>query len=392
MSYDFPAHESTRKRRRWGCTCGCVLILIILIIGAAISFYLGLKQNREFPRYAMMDNNVDGFGVIRLNPEDTGVTDFTNFLFRRMEKAEKAGTDPNQAKAMGVMLKVSKSFLNQFLQPETMLYSSYNSETADESIVMTVPLKNRLAWLAMNQYIHKNIAETPVTTQGTANIYELSAASPDSTGTLLSLDPDNIVLSDSQPMLLRSLTYAADSTHIGTPTTELQRFIDELSLDEPVAGEDLSVAMLNEPSRITNLIHVFEDFVGISGLSDQVSAALSTQNLTLDDITGIKLTADLVSADQIKGEFTLYCKTRDTSIRMAKVLQAALPKVNGNRAGSPFTFKGEAVGRDVTVVVSLELTGIKGWIEQLVPVPETAAADAAPETPADADPVAPLAQ
>src|SRR5690606_10186270 len=114
MSYDFPAHESTRKRRRWGCTCGCVILLIFMAIGGTMLFYLGLKPHEEFPRFALIDGNVDGFGVVRLKEEDKGVSEFTNYLFRRLEKSKKDTTDANEAKAIAVLLKLSKNFLTQF--------------------------------------------------------------------------------------------------------------------------------------------------------------------------------------------------------------------------------------------------------------------------------------
>jgi len=378
MSYDFPAHESTRKRRRWGCTCGCVMILIVAIIAGIVFFYLGLKSNKEFPRYAMMDAETDGFGVLRLSAEDEGVAEFTSFLFNRLKKAHAQEDSAGQGQAIGVLLKVSKNFLTQFLQPETMLYAQYNPATADESIVMSVPLKNRMSWLILRQYIEGNISEKPVTSHGTAQIYQLSTDITNGTGTLLSLDPNDIVISDNQAMLIKSLNYVNNSKHAATPSPRLQQFIDELALDEPPPGEDLAAAMVNEESRITNLIFVFEEFIGISGLSEQIAGALAAQRLTFADISGIKMTADLASADQLKGEFTLYCPNSDTAARLAKVLESALPKITGKRDGSPFELKGTSAGRGVTVVVSLEINGLQAWIEQLIPVAEEPAA-VAPE-------------
>ena len=116
MSYDFPAHESTRKRRRWGCTCGCVILLVLLAVAATGLFVIGLKSHQPFPRYAMMDQETDGFGVIRLSPDDQGVQEFTQFLVRRLESYQKQGSGPAQAKALGVLRKVSSNFLGATLR------------------------------------------------------------------------------------------------------------------------------------------------------------------------------------------------------------------------------------------------------------------------------------
>jgi hypothetical protein len=349
------------------------MILILAVIAGAVLFYLGLKPHQEFSRYAMMDGNVDGFGVLRMNPDDQGVSEFTNYLFNRMKKSKKESADAGQAKTLSILLKLSKNFLTQFLQPESMIYANYNPATADESVVMSIPLKNRVAWLAMKQYVHSNIAKEPVTTEGPAELYPLTSAASGSTGTLLSLHPNDIVISDNQALLLKSLGYAADPQHGGTPSPDLQKFIDELGLDEPVPGEDLAVALINEESRITNLIHVFEEFIGISGLSERVAEALAAQKLTFADISGIKLTADLASADQLNGEMTLYCASPDRATRLAKVFETALPHVTGADNGSLFKLKGTAVGRGVTVVVNLELSGLKAWVNSILPVTETPA-------------------
>lgn len=379
MSYDFPAHESTRKRRRWGCTCGCVILLIAMAIGGSLLFYLGLKPHQEFPRFTLMDGNVDGFGVVRLKEEDQGVSEFTNYLFRRLEKSKKDTTDANEAKAINVLLKLSKNFLTQFVQAETMVYTNYNPELADENVLVSVPLKNRLSWLVMRQFIQGNVAEKPVLRRGPAEVFPLPAPEgSSSTGTLLSLDPDNLVFSDNESLLLKSLTYASDASHGGSPSIELQRLIDELDLDDPPAGQDLAVTLLNEESRLTNLITVFEEFVGIDGISEQIAGALNAQQLTFDDIGGIRLTADLASTDLLKSELTMYCASQDAVARLTKVFQNALPNVTGKRDGSPFELKGTVVGRGGTVVLSMELSGLKLWIDQTFPVSEAPPAEATP--------------
>src|SRR5690606_35348681 len=125
------------------------------------------KPHEEFPRYAMIDGETDGFGVLRINPEDEGMQQFTTALFRRLENSYKTA-DPNQAKVVSALRKVSKNLLSQFVQPETMLYFTYNPVSASENVVITVPLKNRIAWAAIRQYVREDVAPEPVGRDGVA--------------------------------------------------------------------------------------------------------------------------------------------------------------------------------------------------------------------------------
>ena len=374
MSYDFPSHESTRKRRRWGCTCGCVILLLVLAVFSSVFFYLSMKSHDPVQRYAMMDENIDGFGVLRLHPEDQGLSELTTFLFRRVEKHQANTNDPMQAKIIGLVRKVSSNFLSKMIQPEIMIYSDYNPTTADENYMVDVPLRSNFAWMALRKFIVSNMPKGPETTEGVRDFFTLPMPiESNSTSTLMVLDPKTVAFSDNEAMLRRSFDYAAQAGRAGTPSAALQNFIDQLDLDDPITGEDLAIAFVNEESRITNLINVFEDFLGITGLSDQIAAALNAQQLTFNDISGLKLTADLTSADLLKSDLTLYCASQATAQRLAKVFQAALPELTEPAADSPLVFKGTVAARDVTVVVNLELSGIKAWIEKLLPVPETAA-------------------
>lgn len=372
MSYDFPAHESTRKRRRWGCTCGCVMILVVLVIAGALVGYLGFKPHKEFSRYAMMDETVDGFGIIRMNPEDTGLAEFTSYLFRRIEKAQTA-QDPASAKVVSGLLKVSKNFVTSLIQPETMIYASYDPETADENVVMSVPLKNAAAWVGIRRLIQQGAGE-PTGKEAGSEIY--SIGSEQGAPGYLALDNREIVLSDDRTRLVQALTNASDADKVRAPSDALQRLIDDLALDQPLAGQELAVAFLNDESRITNMIHVFEEFIGISNLSDQLMTALRAQDLTFADISSIKLTADLSSADQLDAELTLYSPSNHTAQRLATVFQTVMPRLTGKREGSPFELTARTVARGTGVVVELKLTGLKEWVDILVPVPD-APADAA---------------
>jgi hypothetical protein len=381
MSYDFPAHESTRKRRRWGCTCGCVMLLILLIIIGGGIAYMGFKPHEEFPRYALMDGEVDGFGVFRMNPDDQGEQELSAFVLKRLQTASKANPgNAAQAKALSTLSKFSKNLLAQIFQTESMIYATYNPVTADENIIISAPLQNRFSWGVLREFLQNKLGLHPVGSDGIAQLYPLGRKDAKTTR-MLSLDPDEVMISDSEPLLRKGLGYARDPNRNAIPSEKLQYFIDELALDQPPEGEDLAFALVNEESRITNLIFAFEELVGITGVSDRVAGALSAQKLTFADISGMKITGDLASADQLNVQLTMYCPNSDTATRLSKVFESALPQITGNHSTHGFKLEGKAVGRGVTVVVSIELTGLKAWIERLIPVApeaESAAAQPAP--------------
>lgn len=385
MSYEFPSHESTRKRRRWGCTCGCVILLIIFIILGGFASWFGLKPHEEFQRFALMDGEVDGFGVLRINPEDDGVQEFTQYVLKRLETASKANPEGTaQAKAINIISKLFKTVLSQFFQPETMIYSTYNPVTADENFVMSAPLKNRVAWFLLQQALKEKLEMKPAGRDGAAEIFALKVTD-ETTSTLMSLDPNEMMISDNDALLRKSLKYSRDTARDATPSENLQFLIDELALDEPPVGEDLAWALLNEESRITNLIYVFEDVLGIDGISERVAAALSAQKLSFADITGIKITADLATADMVKMVLTLYCPNQDTAGKLSKVFETTLPHLTGKNASSAFELDGKATSRGSTVVVTLDITGLKKWVQNLIPVTAEEKSEAAePATPAPA--------
>lgn len=371
MSYEFPAHESTRKRRRWGCTCGCVMLLIVLIIGGGLVSWMGLKPNETFSRYALMDGEVDGFGVLRVNSDDDGTSAFMHHVFARLIAASKADPDNSaKAKAVSVVTKYSKNLLSQFFQDESMIYATYNPVTADENIVFSAPLENFLSGYTLKRFLEGNLGLETTDKENGADLYPLGSGDAQS-GTVLALNSDELMISDSRPLLDKSLKYAKDSNRSAFPSEQLQNFIDELSLDEPPEGQDLAFALVNEESRITNLIYSFEEIIGITGISERVAASLSTQDLTVGDITGMKITADLASADQLNVELTMYCPNSDTATRLTKVFTTALPYITGENSIRGFKLNGEAAPRGVTAVVSLEMTGLKDWINGLIPVSES---------------------
>ncbi len=361
------------------------MILIVVIIAGAVFSYFGLKPHPEVARYSMIDPEMDGFGILRINPDDKGSEEFIKFFAQRIEKSSGSESEPvatsseadsGRAKVVGVLVKYSKNLLSQIIQPEVLMYTKYNPETADESVLISAPLKNRMAWMLVRQFIKENIAKEPVSTSGVAEIYPLHV-SETGTSTVLSLDPTEIIISDSQKLMTKGVAYAKEVGRSETPSDDLQWFVDQLALDEPPEGEELAVALVNEESRITNMIFVFEDFVGISGISDRVAASLAAKQLTFSDISGMKLTADLVSADVVNGQLTLYCPSADAAVKLAAMFTEVLPRLSSDDAATMFKLKGTAAARGMTVIIDLELAGLKAWIESLFPVVAQPVAEAA---------------
>jgi hypothetical protein len=326
-----------------------------------------------------MDQFVDGFGVLRLNHADPGINDLSTFVFKRLSAAQESNLNPKDKKVVGNFLNVARRFLSSFVQSESMIYLTFDPTASDESVVMVVPLKNQLSWLLTNLFMENNLPE-PVEVSGKTRVYEVSKASESETsGTLLGITEGDLLLSDDPVILHRSLKYLSDPSRTAPAGDSLQQYIDELGLDQPPAGEDLALAVVNKAGRIENLVHIFESKVGISGLAEHLTAALTAQGISYKDITGMKLTGDVVTADRIQLEVVLYCRTADAAGKLANVLKQALPQITGKREGSPFVIKADSRVRGNSGVLNLDISGFKQWITNLISVgaaPQPAAAEA----------------
>jgi hypothetical protein len=184
---------------------------------------------------------------------------------------------------------------------------------------------------------------------------------------VMALSRTEFVYSDDIEMLNRSLDYRSDSTRNFEPGEQLQQYIDELSLDNPPAGEDLALAIINQPGRLDNLLRRTEDAMGLNGLTAHLHSGMSAQKLTFDDVLALKLSADLASADKAKIEITFYFRQTEHAAKFAAIAKQLLPRYAGKRDGSPFELKQDVRTRGTPVVVSLEINGIRAWLESVIP-------------------------
>src|SRR5690606_13452007 len=115
----------------------------------------------------------------------------------------------SKAKAVSVITKYSKNLLSQFFQDESMIYATYNPVTADENIVFSAPLENRMSWWALKQFLQSNLGLKAADKENGADLYPLGKGDADS-AKLLALNSDELMISDSRPLLTKSLKYAKD--------------------------------------------------------------------------------------------------------------------------------------------------------------------------------------
>lgn len=376
MSYDaFPAHESTRKRRRWGCTCGCLMLLVILLVGGSLFSYLALRPYPELRRYALIDQEVNGYGVVRYNPDDNGTKELTAMLFKQFQESERPHLDENEAKLLNTFIKNSQYFVNNFIHRETTVLFNYDEEVAEENVVVAVPLKNRLAGVLPTSLLEKNLKLPPSTKVDGANVFELSGADGNTSGSLLALSGKNVMYSDSFSFLEKTLGYAGEANRAAEASPQLQTYIDELGLDQPVQGEDFALAFVNAPSRILNMILSFEEWVGATGIANNVSATLAANQLTFDNIAGVKITGDLVSSDRMKAELTFYTHQSEVASRLAAAFKQTLPGIVEATKNTALTVKADSRTRGNSVLISIDISGIRTWVESVMPVPGNSSAN-----------------
>jgi hypothetical protein len=195
----------------------------------------------------------------------------------------------------------------------------------------------------------------------------------------MAVSQTEFVYSDDLEMLNRSLDYRADKTRAVEAPENLQQYIDELSLDHPPAGEDLAIAMVNAPGRIENLITNLEKFFGVSGLLKGLETAMSAQKISFNDVLGLKISCDLVSVDRVKIETTFYFRQGEQATKFAAAAKQVLPAIAGKHEGTPFQFKQDVRTRGTPVVVYLDISGFKAWLDKVMPEPAAKAAEQQPD-------------
>jgi len=379
MSVDaFPAFETTRKRRRWGCTCGCLFLFIVLLCGGLLGTYYTLRSNRPVPRVAMMDPTVNGFGILRLDMSDPGTGDIVKFIFRRVEQKQTAGKPESDAKVISGFMKILRHLLSTLVQPEVPLYFSYDPASGKESIVGVLPLKNKLSREMVEQLLEEK-AGAPMAGANGVDQYGLKAEGEETTSTILALGPSALLYANDTEMLSRALVYRRQPAREGQPAERLQQYLDELALDQPPEGEDGTIVLINEEGRLTRLLETLEQRIGVSGLVERLEGGLAAQRTSLADVLAMKCTLDLQALDKAGGDLTLYFRQSDTVNRFATVLKQALPQITGKRQGSDVALHADMRTRGTAIVISWTLTGLKGWLEGVFPAPPVATASPAGE-------------
>ncbi|MGI8907594.1 MAG: hypothetical protein ACR2IE_14010 [Candidatus Sumerlaeaceae bacterium] len=373
MSADaFPAHESTRKRRRWGCTCGCVAVLFLLVIVGTVMLYGILRPAPTYPKNAMFDSSVNGFGVIRIRSNDQGESELLKFLFKRAERAQLEGLSEGDAKLMSGFLKVLRQFITSLVQTDCPVYLAYNPDARQESLLTVVPLRNKLSFVLLRKFLTSHYAQ-PQDHKGDSDIYPLGKVTSETSTSVMAVSQSEFVYSDDLPMLNRSLDYRSDPARDVEPEEKLQERLEELTLDKPPAAEDIALMIINQPGRLENLIKLTENAMQTPGLGAKLQEALASNKMSYDDVQALKFSGDLVSADRAKVEITFYFRQADHSAKFAAGAKLILPQFAGKREGSPFEIKQDVRTRGTPVVVSLDISGIRIWLESIMPAPEPAA-------------------
>lgn len=380
MSADaFPAFETTRKRRRWGCTCGCVFFVVVLLLATLVGTYYTFRQNPPVARDAMMDSSVNGFGVVRLNPRDPGTGELLRFIFRRVEQNQKVGLPESDAKVVAGFLKVLRQFITTLVHSECPVYLAYDPASRKEAMVSVLPLKNQLSRILLHQFLTKQVSP-PVEVRDQVEIYAVHSPTEPTSETLVALAPTSLLYGNDAAMLERSLEYRAEPNRDGEPSERLQQYLDELALDQPPEGEDGTIVLVSEEGRLTRLLESFEERLGVSGLVERLEGGLAAQRTSMADVLALKGTLDLLSVDKARGDITLYFRQSDVANRFASVIKQALGHVTGERADGSIQLSAEVRTRGTALVIDWQLSGLKAWLERVIPVAEVPASETMPDS------------
>lgn len=393
---EIPVHESTRKRRRWGCTCGCLVLFVLLFLaGIGLAVYL-LRPVKAPSRPLWIGPETDAYGVLRLINDDKGMQALTNFLLKRTETRIKRQVPEQDRKSVAAAMTVARKSISQFIQSDLVAVLDYQAEPPQEDALAAVHFRNQFAVVLTSLFLNDRLVRLPdeQTTAGAPPIYAIvpdaqraADAPPPSPSAVATVAGRTLFLSDS-PTLLAQVASRALSSELSTePPEDLQAYLDALALNQPPAGQDLAFAAVTPPGRIIGWLTMLENGLRVKGFVENLQDNLTKRKASLDDVQGITITGDVLSDNEVEFTASLYLKpVPDAPKRLSEALRLglnqSLARIEEAEAGAGITTRLEVKQLGTVVVVGLRLNGLRKVVELLFPLPPEEATAQAPAEPA----------
>ncbi len=376
MDNAFPVHESTRKRRRWGCACGCAIFLIGLVFGAVgLSIYL-FQKNRPAPAERWMTATTTALAVVRLDPGDSGLADMLRQAENAAQQAATAAGNAAPASAVTPARIAAFGRSAQFLLfPDVFLYLSRDAAAGRENVLGAAQLRYRVSWLLARVFLNAASGRTP-TRVGNAELFAIQAPGSDKPSAFFALTPSALLFSEREEPVRKAAAAVKDPPADEQGSEGLQRYTEEMNLRQPPEGEDLGILAANDTDRFGSALKWVEDRTGATGLRERLVRALAAQRVQLTDIQAARVSCDIASADRAKVTVSLHFQQADTAKKAADALRAALAALVSSGGEGGLGRKVEVRAQGSAAVVTFEITGLKAWMRDTLTTGGTSAAPA----------------
>lgn len=332
--------------------------MIGIVFGCfAVGYYL-FRTAPAPPRERWMDASTDGFAVVRLNPEDTGIAGVLNTAFRSIERQQTSHASKDEKRVIEASMAFVRQFVTGFVHTEIPVVFSYDASAKREEWAGVVQLRNRAAWILIKVLLNAAQAK-PAERVGNTEAYAVRVDKSTSSGVVFALSGRNVLVSNSNNLLRRAIEAERSARQGGQPSSRLQPYLDDLGLDTPPQGEDIAGVFANEQNRLDELVRLLERKTGAEDLEATFRQLLEHQKLNPRDILALRISGDLMTADAAKGEFMLYCRQSDAAKKAAKVVEQILSQAFEQIPESRIQRKVGVKAQGATVVVTLELSGFK---------------------------------
>jgi hypothetical protein len=377
MDNTFAVHESTRKRRRWGCTCGCLIFVVGLLFGGiGLGIYL-FRGVRPVPMDRYLEPGTTGFVVLRVSTEDAGIADMLRYGATLAKQQQ--GTKPASAAEPAIPARLAEAVglartFGVLIHPDVYFYLARDPAAARENFIGVVQLRYVGSWFLARIFLNTLSGRTPQR-DGSMELFTTPAEGDSKPGGYFALTQQAVVFGNREDAVVRAAKTEKPAASNERGTEAFQRYLDDLNLRAPEEGEDVAALVVADSDRFASLVKSAGQFLG-SGAAEQLERALKAKSMTLADIQALRLSANVESADRVKVTVAGYCNTGAEADKLSQALKAVLVRPQGAEETQGVAQKTEVRQQGSSALATVDLTGLKGWIKTVL-LPGAAAAPAA---------------
>ncbi|MGC8840362.1 MAG: hypothetical protein ACP5QZ_02765 [Candidatus Sumerlaeaceae bacterium] len=356
--------ESTHRQRRWGCTCGCLTFLLALVLAILGFFYVALKPYPLNKPDRWLGSETIGFGVLRLSSADSGISDLFSFVATRLEERWSRELKENERTAFHSFITLVRQTSDWVFYPPVYLYLEQPSGTTAVRFAGIAQFRHFFGYLVGRSLI--NSLGLPARTESPSLlVYDLGGQEKQKA--VVAVSHLRLMVANDNS-LLQSMASAENTRSASTPSERFMTYYGELHADKPAPGEDLGLVLENKDNAIARELENVLKACGQSLAWERIQETMAKYNVAFEDVQGLRLSGDVISADRVKCVATFYVEQPPALKRFAEAakLLEGLSTPSAQKSPAIFTKIETQAGRNY-VSVTLELTGLRTllgtWIQ-----------------------------